>query len=178
MFLNWIVCSERSYNPRIPGPPAGWQVPPRPQPWYPQHPAVSAPPPGQAGLPPQPLFPVHNIRPSAAPPVIQPSLSVTPPGMPATTPIPVSQPLFPVVPSNNIPQSSPFSAPMPSLSLPLRSSLEMTSAPQFGSTLPINSYLTSGIPGLCFPFNLYFPCNGMMSSLLSDSDISLLFLIT
>ncbi|KAK4440373.1 protein SUPPRESSOR OF FRI 4 [Sesamum alatum] len=51
------------YNPRIPVPPAGWQVPPRPQPWYPQHPAVSVPPPGQAGLPQQPLFPVHNVRP-------------------------------------------------------------------------------------------------------------------
>ncbi|KAL8508641.1 hypothetical protein ACS0TY_019041 [Phlomoides rotata] len=138
------------YNPRIPGPPAGWQVPPRPQPWYSQHPAVSTPSPGQAGLPPQPLFPLQNIRPhvpSATAPVLQPSLSVAPPGMPATTPVPVSQPLFPVVPSNNIPpQSSPFSAPMPPMSLPLSSSSEMNSAPQFGSTLPINSYLTSGIP--------------------------------
>ncbi|KAL8463706.1 hypothetical protein ACS0TY_034381 [Phlomoides rotata] len=94
------------YNPRISGPPAGWQVPPRPQPWYPQHPAVSTPPPGQAGLPPQPLFPLQCIRPhvpSATTAVLQLSLSVAPPGLPATTPVPVSQPLFPVVPSNNIP---------------------------------------------------------------------------
>ncbi|KAL8471080.1 hypothetical protein ACS0TY_033595 [Phlomoides rotata] len=97
------------YNPRISGPPAGWQVPPRPQPWYPQHPAVSTPPPGQAGLPPQPLFPLQCIRPhvpSATTAVLQLSLSVAPPGLPATTPVPVSQPLFPVVPSNNIPPQS------------------------------------------------------------------------
>ncbi|KAL0363766.1 UNVERIFIED_CONTAM: protein SUPPRESSOR OF FRI 4 [Sesamum calycinum] len=140
------------YNPRIPVPPAGWQVPPRPQPWYPQHPAVSVPVPGQAGLPQQPLFPVHNVRPSlpsATTPGLQPSLPIAPPGMPASTPsVPVSQPLFPVVPNNNIPpQSSPFSAPTAPISLPLSSSSEMKSAePHFGSTLPANSYHTSGIP--------------------------------
>ncbi|PIN17245.1 Zn finger protein [Handroanthus impetiginosus] len=140
------------YNPRIPVPPAGWQVPPRPQTWYPQHPVVSVPPPAPVGLPQQPLFPVHTGRPPVpptVPPVPQPSLPVTPPGMPATTPpLPVSQPLFPVVPNNNIStQSSPFSASMPPMSLPVSSSSEIQSAePNFGGTLPINSYQTPGIP--------------------------------
>ncbi|KAH6796081.1 hypothetical protein C2S51_037067 [Perilla frutescens var. frutescens] len=140
------------YNPRMPGPPAGWQIPPRPQPWYPQHPNVSVPLPGQVGMPQQPLFPVHNIRPPgppAAPPALQQTLPITPPGMPASTPpVPVSQPLFPVVPNSNMPpQSSPFSAPMPPMSLPLSSSSEMKSAePVFGGTLPSNSYRTPGTP--------------------------------
>lgn len=96
---------------------------------------------------------MHNIRPpipSAAPPGLQPTLPITPPGMPATTPsIPVSQPLFPVVPNSNVPpQSSPFSAPMPPMSLPLSSSLEMNSAePLFGGTLATNNYRPVGIPG-------------------------------
>ncbi|XP_047955579.1 protein SUPPRESSOR OF FRI 4-like isoform X1 [Salvia hispanica] len=143
-----------NYNPRIPGPPVGWQIPPRPQPWYPQHPAVSVPFPGQAGMPPQPLFPVHNIQstvPSTAPPGLQPTFSITPPGMPATTPpVPVSQPLFPVIPNSNIPpQSSPFSAPIPSMSLPLSSSTEIKSAePHFGGTLAANNYQTSGTPAI------------------------------
>ncbi|KAL1537546.1 protein SUPPRESSOR OF FRI 4-like isoform X1 [Salvia divinorum] len=140
------------YNPRIPGPPVGWQIPPRPQPWYPQHPAVSVPFPGQAGMPQQPLFPVHNIRssvPSTAPPGLQPTFPVTPPGMPAATP-PVPQPLFPVIPNINIPpQSSPFSAPIPSMSLPLSSSTEIKSAEsQFGGTLAANNYQTLGTPAI------------------------------
>ncbi|KAL6502239.1 hypothetical protein OROHE_024832 [Orobanche hederae] len=133
------------YNPRIPLPPAGW----RPQPWYPQHPAVSVLP-AQVGLPQQPLFPVHNVRapvPSAAPSMLLPSLPITPSGMPATT-IPVSQPLFPVVPNNNIPpQTSTFSAPIPQMSLAVGSSAEMKSAePHFSSIVPANIYQTSGIP--------------------------------
>lgn len=147
-----LLFCECSYNARLPGPPAGWQIPPRPQPWYPQHPNVSVSLPGQAGLPQQPLFPVHNIRPpmpSTAPTALQPSLPITPPGMPATPPVPVSQPLFPVVPNSNNPsQSSPFSAPMPPMSLPLSSPSEMKNAETlFGGTLPTNSYRTSGSPG-------------------------------
>ncbi|KAL3616682.1 Protein SUPPRESSOR OF FRI 4 [Castilleja foliolosa] len=138
------------YNPRIPMPQMGWQVPPRPQPWYPQHPALSITP-GQVGLPHQPLFPVHNVRPPmvSGTPGLQPSLPITPPGMPATTPaVSISQPLFPVVPNNNIPpQSSPFSAPVPPVSLPGSSSMEIKSAePHFGGTLPANSFLIPGFP--------------------------------
>lgn len=110
-------------------PPAGWPVAPRPQPWYPQHPAVSVPPVAQMGLPPQPLFPVQGVRPPlppAAPPGLQATMPVVPPGLPASSPpVPVSQPLFPVVPTNNIPvQGSAFSAPMLPTSLPLSSPAE------------------------------------------------------
>ncbi|GER41023.1 zinc finger protein [Striga asiatica] len=143
------------YNPSLPVSPMGWQVPPRPQPWYPQHPALSMPP-AQVGLPQQPLFPVHNAHPplpSATPTLIQ-SLPITPPGMPATTPpIPVSQPLFPVVPNNNIPpQSSPFSAAIPPISIHSGSSVEIKSSePHFTGTLPGNSYQSAGIPGAVPP---------------------------
>ncbi|GAA0144442.1 DNA metabolism protein [Lithospermum erythrorhizon] len=65
---------------------AGWSVPPRPQPWYPQYSAGSAPPPPM-GLPSQPLFPVQNIRPamvSMAPPMgLPPSVPINPPGLTA-----------------------------------------------------------------------------------------------
>ncbi|KAL6567175.1 Protein SUPPRESSOR OF FRI 4 [Orobanche gracilis] len=147
------------YNPRIPLPPAGW----RPQPWYPQHPAVSVLP-AQVGLPQQPLFPVHNIRapvPSAAPSMLLPSLPITPSGMPATT-NPVSQPLFPVVPNNNIsPQPSTFSVPIPPMSLSVGSSAEMKSAePHFSGIVPANSYQTSGIPELVTPVNSHSYASG------------------
>lgn len=145
-----------SYNPAVPMPPVGWAVSARPQPWYPQHPGVSVPPPAPLGLPPQPLFPVQNMRPpmpSTAPPGLQPLLPITPPGLPASTaPVPVSQPLFPVVPGNIIPpQSSAFVASMPSPSLPLGSSLDPKgSADSYlgnSSSTMIGSYPTSGIPG-------------------------------
>ncbi|KAL2493988.1 Protein SUPPRESSOR OF FRI 4 [Forsythia ovata] len=119
------------YNPAMPMPPGGWPVLPRPQPWYPQHPAVSVPPSAPMGSMQQPLFPVQNVRPPvppATPPVLQPSMTITPPGMSAAAPVPVSQPLFPVVPTNNVPQSSPFSAPMPPTSISLSSSAELNSA--------------------------------------------------
>ncbi|KAL7131348.1 hypothetical protein ABFS83_13G191400 [Erythranthe nasuta] len=156
------------YNPRLPVPQVGWQGPPRPQHWFNQHQAISVPP-AQPGLPPQPLFPVHNMRPhmlSAAPPMLQSSLPITPPGMPTTTPsVPVSQPLFPVVPNNNIPpQSSPFSAPMPPMSLPLSSSSEIKSAEShFGNTLPTNSYHTLGLTAAT-PVNAHSYASGPNTS--------------
>ncbi|XP_009619092.1 protein SUPPRESSOR OF FRI 4 isoform X1 [Nicotiana tomentosiformis] len=126
------------YNPAVPMPPAGWPVPPRPQPWYPQYPAVSVPPPAPMGLPQQPLFPVQNVRPPM--PAIAPPTLVGPPGLPASnTPVPVSQPLFPVVPNNNnLAQSSPFSAPMLSTSVPLSSAADAKSLidPNMGNNTP------------------------------------------
>uniref|UniRef100_A0A6N2N9U3 Uncharacterized protein n=1 Tax=Salix viminalis TaxID=40686 RepID=A0A6N2N9U3_SALVM len=104
------------YNSAVPAPHAGWPVPPRSQYWLPQHPAVSIPPPAPITYTQQPLFPVQNARPpvpSTMTPALIPS-QVTPPGMPSSTP-PVSQPLFPV--NNSLPQSSTFSAPLPSSSL-------------------------------------------------------------
>ncbi|KAJ9183325.1 hypothetical protein P3X46_007192 [Hevea brasiliensis] len=115
------------YNSAVPVPPAGWPVPSRPQPWFPQPPAVSIPPPAPVGYAQQPLFPVQNARPplpSSTAPALQPA-QVAPPGLPSSaTPIPVSQPLFPVV-NNNLPQSSPFSAPLPSSNIPSSSPAEV-----------------------------------------------------
>ncbi|XP_050232008.1 protein SUPPRESSOR OF FRI 4 isoform X6 [Mercurialis annua] len=92
------------YGSSVPLPPAGWPVPPRP-PWFTQSSAVPIPP-GPGGFGQQPLFPVQNARPplpSAPSAALQLSV-VTPPGLPSSTPpIPVSQPLFPVI-SNNLPQ--------------------------------------------------------------------------
>ncbi|KAF2283620.1 hypothetical protein GH714_012393 [Hevea brasiliensis] len=62
--------------------------------------------------------------PSSTAPALQPA-QVAPPGLPSSaTPIPVSQPLFPVV-NNNLPQSSPFSAPLPSSNIPSSSPAEV-----------------------------------------------------
>ncbi|KAK9937229.1 hypothetical protein M0R45_014032 [Rubus argutus] len=100
------------YNSSVPLPHNGWQVAPRPQPWYPQPPAGSIPPPSALGYAQQPLFPVQPPLPTTTSPALQPS-HVTPPGLPASMPVPVSQPLFPVVGVNSLPtQSSPFSTPM------------------------------------------------------------------
>ncbi|KAL3654572.1 hypothetical protein CASFOL_001557 [Castilleja foliolosa] len=103
------------YNPIIPMPQAGWQVPPRPQHWNAQHHT--------------PLFPVHNVR--------HPAVSAT-----------HVLPLFHVVPNYNIPpQSSPFSALVPPMSLLSGSSTEIKSVERhFGGTMPINNYQTPGIP--------------------------------
>uniref|UniRef100_A0A2P2K929 BED-type domain-containing protein n=1 Tax=Rhizophora mucronata TaxID=61149 RepID=A0A2P2K929_RHIMU len=118
-----LAAMQTIYNPV---PPAGWPVPPRPQPWYPQQPAVSIPPPAPLGYAQQPLFPVQNMRPplpSTTTPALQPS-QVAPPGLPTSTPpVPISQPLFPVV-NNSLPQSSPFSTPLPPTSIPPNVSAE------------------------------------------------------
>ncbi|XP_051128316.1 protein SUPPRESSOR OF FRI 4 isoform X2 [Andrographis paniculata] len=142
--------------PRIPVPPTGWQVPPPPQPWYPQHTAVSVPPPAPAGLPQQPLFPIHNLRtpvPPAAPPVVQPSLPITPPGMPAApTPVSVSQPLFPVVPSSNIPtQNLPFSTPMPSMNSSIDKNVEPSFAGSLATVASVNSHSYASGPNTTGP---------------------------
>lgn len=134
------------YNPALPMPPAGWPLPPRHPPWYPQYPAVSVPPPAPMGLPQQPLFPVQNARPPM-PATASPTI-VAPPGIPAP-PVPVSQPLFPVVPNNNnLTQGSPFSAPMLSTSVPFSSAAEAKSLfdPNMGSNAPaVIGYQTPGI---------------------------------
>lgn len=139
-----------SYNPAVPMRPAGWPVPPRPLPWYPQYPAVMFPPTAPMGLPQQPLFPVQNVRPpvqATAPPILQPSLPVAPPGLPVSTPpVPVSQPLFPVVPNNNFIQS----LPMLTASVPLSAPAEVNNsiAPKMGNCSP--SSIGYQVPGnLC-----------------------------
>ncbi|GAV70294.1 LOW QUALITY PROTEIN: hypothetical protein CFOL_v3_13792, partial [Cephalotus follicularis] len=137
----------------VPMPPAGWPVPPRPQPWYPQPPAVSIPPAAPMGYVHQPLFPVQNVRPpmpTTTSATIQPPL-VAPPGLPSSTPpVLVSQPLFPVV-NNNLPNhSSPFSAPLPSTSIPSISSVELKGSIDRhlgANTSMTNSYHTPSIPG-------------------------------
>ncbi|XP_004232645.1 protein SUPPRESSOR OF FRI 4 [Solanum lycopersicum] len=124
------------YNPALPMPPAGWSAPPRHLPWYSQYPAVSVPPPALMGLPQQPLFPVQHMRPPM--PATAPPTLVAPPGIP-TPPVPVSQPLFPVVPNNNnLAQSSPFSGPMLSASVPFSSAVETKSLfdPNMGNNAP------------------------------------------
>lgn len=149
-----IGAMQSIYNPALPVPRAGWPGPPRPQPWYPQHPAVSVPPSAPLGMVQQPLFPVQNLRPSmpsTAPPGLQPSFPIAPPGLSASTPsLTISQPLFPVVANNNLPQSSPFSTPMLSASIPSSSPAEGTSLvdPQMISNTNVaNSYHTPSFQG-------------------------------
>ncbi|XP_057972596.1 protein SUPPRESSOR OF FRI 4 [Malania oleifera] len=120
------------YNPASAVPPAGWPVPPRPQPWFAQHPAVSVPPPAPLGLAQQPLFPVQNanpVPPASTSPALQPLPQISP-GLPSSSPsISVSQPLFPVVVNNNGPgQSSPFATSMPSTNIPLSSHVDLKNA--------------------------------------------------
>ncbi|KAL6003817.1 hypothetical protein ACLOJK_004363 [Asimina triloba] len=115
---------------------SGWQIPPRPQPWFPLQPPVSAPPPvASMGLPQQqPLFPIQNVNIPAPTSTLslKPSFSVNPPGLSSTPPIPpVSQPLFPITTNNSSPaQGSPFSAVPPSL--------QSTSPTQFKSPTEAN----------------------------------------
>ncbi|KAJ7954399.1 protein SUPPRESSOR OF FRI 4-like [Quillaja saponaria] len=138
------------YSSAVPVPPTAWSVPPRPQPWYPQHSAVPIPPP--APYVHQPLFPVQNVRPPLPLTTLAPQNSqIAPPGLPASSPsMPVSQPLFPVV-GNNIPtQSSPFSVPALSTSVPSIMPAEVNSlfdAHSGGYASVANSYQIPGIPG-------------------------------
>ncbi|XP_023003038.1 protein SUPPRESSOR OF FRI 4-like [Cucurbita maxima] len=116
--------------------PTAWQVPPRPQPWFPPNSAVSIPPPAPLGYAQPPLFPVQTARPPlpvSSTPMLQPP-QITPPGLPSTTPsVLVSQPLFPVVSnSHGSTQSSPF----PSSSLP--TSIPLTSAAEIKGSLSIH----------------------------------------
>ncbi|GAU12855.1 hypothetical protein TSUD_73420 [Trifolium subterraneum] len=124
------------YNPALPVPPNAWGVvPPRPQPWFPQPPAVSIPPSGPYAQ--QPLFPVQNVRPPL-PSTNSPAshIQITPPGLPTSTAsVPVSQPLFPVVGNNHTTtQSSPFSTASLSSSVP-------SMAPMLSSNVPIDAHL-------------------------------------
>lgn len=142
----------------MPIPPSGWPVPPRPQPWYPQQPAVSIPPTAPMGYPPQPLFPVQNVRPPL-PSTASPALQVPPPGLPSSVPsVPVSQPLFPVV-NNNLPQVSPFSAPLPSPSIPASSPAEIKGALDVhaGANVAVGTgYQNAIVPGLIkLPFDWF-----------------------
>ena len=135
-------------------PPAGWPVPPRPQPWFPPNQAVSIPSPSPVGVVQQPLFPVQNVRPpmlSTSSPAFQPSLPIAPPGLPQSTPsAPVSQPLFPVLANNNLPtHSSPFSAPMLSTSIPFSSRAELKNS--FDPHVSNNSSVASSYNSPTFP---------------------------
>lgn len=156
-YLPPLCCS---YNPAVPVRPNAWGVvPPRPQPWFPQPPAVSIPPPVPYAQ--QPLFPVQNVRPplpSTTSPVLQ--TQITPPGLPTSTPpVPVSQPLFPVVGNNHTTtQSSPFSAAPLSSSVPSITPVLSSNVP-VDAHLGVNSSVTSsyqaiGVPGNIF---LFFP---------------------
>ncbi|CAK7356423.1 unnamed protein product [Dovyalis caffra] len=130
------------YNSAVPVPPAGWPVPPRPQPWFPQHPGASIPPPAPITYAQQPLFPVQNVRPtvtSTTSSALPPS-QVIPPGLPSST-LPVSQPLFPVV-NNNLPQSSTFSAPLPPTSISSSSPAEVKGS--VNVHLGVNTSVTTG----------------------------------
>ncbi|KAD4586511.1 hypothetical protein E3N88_24112 [Mikania micrantha] len=91
------------YNPGLAVPRAGWPAPPRPQTWFAPPPVGSIPPTAPLGMVQQPLFPVQTMRPPTAPLGLQTPFSVAP----------VSQPLFPVVPSNGM-SSAPTSIPLTS----------------------------------------------------------------
>lgn len=154
-----VLClfSGCSYNPAVPMPRVGWPIPPRPQPWLGQRPAVSVPQPGALGMVQQPLFPVQNFRPpmpSTTSPGLQPSLTAAPPVLPVSTPATVSQPLFPVVANHNIStQAPPFSAPLFPTNVPLSSSAEHNSSTDLhGSNISslASSYHTPGFPGTRF----------------------------
>ncbi|XP_044497044.1 protein SUPPRESSOR OF FRI 4 [Mangifera indica] len=143
------------YSSAVPVPPASWPVPPRPQPWYPQHTAVSIPP-VPAGYVQQPLFPVQNVRPPlpSSTSSLQPS-QVIPPGIPLSTPpVAVSQPLFPVVNNHTPTQSSPFSAPIPPTTIPVTSSAEIkgsVDATAGASSTMASSYYVPSMQGGTLP---------------------------
>jgi len=130
-------------------------VPPR-QPWFSQPPAVSVPPP--APYTQQPLFPLQNVRPpmpATAPAAMQ--TQIAPPGLLTSAPVPVSQPLFPVVGNNHTTTQSSYSAP------PLPSSVPSVT-PVMSANVPVdthlsthssvtNSYQAIGVPGNLYIFS-------------------------
>ncbi|KAK9156165.1 hypothetical protein Sjap_003645 [Stephania japonica] len=131
------------YNSALSVPPSGWPMPPRPQPWFPQVPAAPAPPAAPVGLAQQPLFPIQNMNPplpstaSSVPPM---PFQIPPPGIPLSTPTPVSQPLFPVTLSNNATtQNSTFSAPALSATLPSSTPLEPQSSGDIRANINIST---------------------------------------
>ncbi|XP_077253449.1 zinc finger (C2H2 type) family protein [Tasmannia lanceolata] len=104
--------------------PSGWPIP-RPQHWFPQHPAAPVGP-----VPQQPLFPIQNVNSplaSITASSLRPSFSISPPGLPSSTPpVPVSQPLFPIGSNSNTPTlSSPFSASSHTEAIPSNSPAEI-----------------------------------------------------
>ncbi|XP_038712118.1 protein SUPPRESSOR OF FRI 4 [Tripterygium wilfordii] len=135
-----------AYNAAAPIRPTGWPVPPRPQPWFPQHPAFSVAPVGYSQ---QPLFPVQNVRPplpTSLSPSLQPSQVVAPPGLPVSMPsVPVSQPLFPVVSSNLATQSLPFPASLASTNTSPIAAAEVNSSTN--AYAGANSQMTSSFNG-------------------------------
>ncbi|KAK1281107.1 hypothetical protein QJS04_geneDACA021141 [Acorus gramineus] len=107
-------------------------MPARPQPWFAQRTVTVSPVPmGMA--PQQPLFPIQNVRPPMTPMTAATSFQINPPGLPST-PVAVSQPLFPIATNTNVPiQSAPFS----STSIP--SSIPSTAPADFKNPVDINS---------------------------------------
>ncbi|XP_072995404.1 protein SUPPRESSOR OF FRI 4 isoform X1 [Typha latifolia] len=99
------------YNPALAMQPPGWPIPHRPQSWFPPQQAVPVPPVSTGLAPQQPLFPIQNAASSltsSSASGLQPSFQVGPPGLPSSTPSPLSQPLFPI--GTTAAQSSPFLA--------------------------------------------------------------------
>ncbi|XP_042478816.1 protein SUPPRESSOR OF FRI 4-like isoform X2 [Macadamia integrifolia] len=119
------------YNSALTVPPSGWPAPPRPQPWFPPHPAVSVTPAAPVGVAQQPLFPIQTGQPplSSITSPQQPPFPITPPGLPSSTQlVPISQPLFPISGSATaVTHSSPFSAPVLSMTIPPSTPTELKS---------------------------------------------------
>ncbi|KAF8390873.1 hypothetical protein HHK36_023172 [Tetracentron sinense] len=146
------------YNSALAVPPSGWPVHARPQPWFPQHLAVSLPPTAPVGLSQQPLFPIQNVKPplpSTTAPTLQSSFQITPPRLPSSMPsIPVSQPLFPISGNINIlTQTSPFSVPAISTTIPSSSRAELKNSVDTYSSANAsmtNSYHAPSIQGGTF----------------------------
>ncbi|XP_071723569.1 protein SUPPRESSOR OF FRI 4-like [Rutidosis leptorrhynchoides] len=126
-----------------------WAVPPRPQPWYPQHPTVPVPP-AHLGYSQQPLFQLQSMRPlmpTATVPGFQTPQLAPPGSMPAVS---VSQPLFPVVNNGVPPQNTPFSAALPSQSISANGLTEIKGSVDAvsGTNNPMaNMYHTPGVSG-------------------------------
>eukprot|EP00262_Sarcandra_glabra_P015268 TRINITY_DN466_c0_g1_i1.p1 TRINITY_DN466_c0_g1~~TRINITY_DN466_c0_g1_i1.p1 ORF type:complete len:377 (+),score=75.21 TRINITY_DN466_c0_g1_i1:306-1436(+) len=148
---------------------SGGLIPPRPQPWFPQHPALSVPPAIPVGLTQQqPLFPIQNVRtPLAATtsPALPPSFQISPPGLPSSTPpVPVSQPLFPISSTSNTPAQSSFSA--ASLSATIASPTQFKTSVDTNSisnTSIMSSYSAPSIEGVA-PISSHMYASGPNTS--------------